>query len=425
MAYAPVPKPVGGDAEVPLAGHALVFIAAFGIALSRRPDALLHAQFFAEGGKIFFAEAYNHGMASLLMSTPGAGYLQIPERLIALLACLVPLAAAPLLTNLISLIIMVLPVALLLSSRFSFVGSLRFRGALAFAYLALPSSGEVFANVASIKGYMPLLACLVVFAGPDDRMGWKIFDLAVLVVFSLTGPTTVLFLPLLLALWWLRRQKWLLVEIMAVLPGTALQAAVMLTTMHKMRTGTTAPLGATPKLLMEILARQMFLAPLLGVRAMPPKETAGYLAFCTVVTVLGLAALAYAAWKAAWPIKLFLYLAVSLAAASLLVPLCSRTIPQWQVMVRPGACNRYWLVPMLGFLAALVWMARTQQGWRKLVPLLVLSVMLVGIIRDWRHPGYRIQNFPQQAAKFAAMPPGARMTFAIEPPGWTMELVRK
>lgn len=176
---------------------------------------------------------------------------------------------------------------------------------------------------------------------------------------------------------------------------------------------------------MEILARQMFLAPLLGVRAMPPKETAGYVAFCALVTVLGLAALVYAACKAALPMKLFLYFAVALAAAALVFPLCSRTIPQWQVMARPAACNRYWLIPMLAFLATLVWMARTQKGWRKLVPLLVLSMMLVGIVRDWRHPGYPNQNFSKQAAEFAGMAPGARMTFAIEPPGWTMELVRK
>ena len=91
------PPPRSADRAMRRASaHLLVFAAAFGVAVSRRPDALLHAQFSAEGGTVFFAEAYNYGLASILMPVPHAGYLQIFQRLIALLASLFPLSAAPL-----------------------------------------------------------------------------------------------------------------------------------------------------------------------------------------------------------------------------------------------------------------------------------------------------------------------------------------
>ena len=410
------------SAAVPAWGHILIFFAAVAIALSRRPAVLLHAQFFAEGGTVFFADAYNHGLASLLMATPRAGYLQIFERLIALLACLFPLAAAPAITHFISLTVMALPVNLFLSSRYRFVGSVPVRAVAALVYLALPSTGEVFANVATIKAYMPILALLVIFAIPDRRTGWRIFDIAVLALFSVTGPTVVLLFPAIALLWWLRRQRWVMA---ALAPGAVAQGIVIITTMHKMRTHVTAPLGATPSLLLEILSRQVFLAPVLGVKTMPPTTGSGYLAFSVLTTLLGVATIINCALRAALELKLFLLCAAVLTTASLVFPLCSTTVPQWQVMVMPGACNRYWLIPMLAFLTSVAWMAWTQRSWQRGAAVIVLLIMLIGIRRDWRHGSYPDQHFARQARFFDQVPRGTVMSFAIEPPGWKMRLVKK
>jgi hypothetical protein len=413
------------SATVPAWAHLLMLVAAFGIAFSRRPDTLLNAQFSAEGGTVFFADAYNHGLASLFMATPHAGYLQIFERLIALFASLFPLSTAPLITNLLSLAIIIVPVTILLSSRFDFLGPVSLRRLFAFGYLALPSTVEVFANLAAISVYMTLSACLVIGARPDDRLRWNVFDVVVLVLFSLTGPAVTLMFPLVALLWWVRRQRRLFGRMLALVPGAIAQATVILLTFQNMRTSATAPLGVTPALFAEILSRQMFLAPLLGMRAMPPRETNAYVVFSVCVVLLGAAAMAYCLLKAPIELKVFIGFSVVLVAATLGFPLCSLTIPQWRVMTLPAACNRYWMIPMLSFLASLAWIVWTQQGRLRYAALIVLFMMPVGILRDWRHPAFVDQHFAEHAREFARAPQGAHMVFAIDPPGWYMELVKK
>ncbi len=420
------PRPRSADSAIGRAtGHLLVFAAAFGIAVSRRPDALLHAQFSAEGGTVFFAEAYNYGLASMLMPVPHAGYLQIFQRLIALLASLFPLSAAPFVVNVISLALIVLPVSLLLSSRFDFIGRVPVRALIAFGYLALPSSLEVFANLAATGVHMTILAVMVICASPADRPGWKAFDVAVLVLFSLAGVTVILLVPIAIVLWWFRRQRWLSMQILALLPGAAAQGLVILLTMENMRTSATAPLGATPTLFAEILARQMFLAPLLGMRTPLPGDGQIAAMFSTAVVCLGAAAMAYCLLNAPIGLRFFVGFSAVLAAAALRFPLCSLTTPQWQIMVAPGACNRYWLIPMLSFLVSLAWIAYARTGWLQRTALIALLVMPVGIIRDWRHPAWNDQHFAARAQEFAAVPRGTHMVFPIAPSGWFMELVKQ
>jgi hypothetical protein len=66
--------------------HGMIFLVAFGVLVLRRPDAIFNAQFYAEDGKYWYADAYNHGWACVFM--PQWGYLQT-----------VSLAHAPLVTT--------------------------------------------------------------------------------------------------------------------------------------------------------------------------------------------------------------------------------------------------------------------------------------------------------------------------------------
>src|SRR5215467_632304 len=84
------------------------WLASFAILLSRRPDAILNAQFWAEDGKFWFADAYNIGIRSLWI--PEAGYFHIFPRLAAYVALAVPLDRAPLVMNLFGIAFQILPV---------------------------------------------------------------------------------------------------------------------------------------------------------------------------------------------------------------------------------------------------------------------------------------------------------------------------
>ena len=92
-----------------------VFLVSFAVIISRRPDAEFHAQFYAEDGHAWLADAYNLGWWPALFQT-WTGYFLTLSRLGGALVLLVPLSRAPLLMNLIAMSFQVLPVCLLLRS---------------------------------------------------------------------------------------------------------------------------------------------------------------------------------------------------------------------------------------------------------------------------------------------------------------------
>src|ERR1035437_10257778 len=87
--------------------HVLVFLFAFVAFISRRPDAIFHPQFWAEDGRVWFADAYNLGWWTALFRAQD-GYFQTLPRLGAALAQLLPIALAPLVLNCIAIAVQVL-----------------------------------------------------------------------------------------------------------------------------------------------------------------------------------------------------------------------------------------------------------------------------------------------------------------------------
>ncbi len=122
-------------------------VAAFLVIFSRRPDAILNAQFFAEDGKLWYADAYRFGLRSLLF--PADGYLHTVARLTALVTLIFPFSIAPLVMNLCAITFQALPVNVFLSSRFSTI-TLSTRLLAGFLYLALPNTDEINANAATL-----------------------------------------------------------------------------------------------------------------------------------------------------------------------------------------------------------------------------------------------------------------------------------
>src|SRR5208282_5718589 len=89
--------------------HGAIFLLACAVIVWRRPDAFFHAQFYAEDGHVWFADAYNLGWWPALFHT-FAGYFETLPRLVASLALLVPLALVPLFFNIIAIAFQTLPV---------------------------------------------------------------------------------------------------------------------------------------------------------------------------------------------------------------------------------------------------------------------------------------------------------------------------
>ena len=64
--------------------HAVMFLAGCALVITRRPDAVFGAQFYAEDGRVWYQDAFEVGARSLLF--PAGGYLNTLSRLIAMVA---------------------------------------------------------------------------------------------------------------------------------------------------------------------------------------------------------------------------------------------------------------------------------------------------------------------------------------------------
>lgn len=408
---------------------ALLLIAAVAIVVLRRPDAILNPQFWAEDGRVFYADAYNKGILEPLLS-PCGGYLDTFPRLIAAFSQLFPLSWAPLLFNLASLIVKVLPVGLILSSRFcELIPDVKTRLFLGFLYLALPNSWEINAGPLHGKTYLSLLTFMILSASPGSHPMWLLFDTGIILLSGLSGPFCIP-LALLSAIFWLHRCDkrslvfFILLGICAIIQGTVLM------------TGPGRPqrlLGATPKLFVEILATQVFLGAMLGYKGLLLVSqkvlelishfSTLYNLFMIIFSILGFVSLIHTLLRVSLELRLFVLYALLLFVAALLFPLGKPNDPQWPLLLIPGVGGRHWFIPILAFVSVLVWLLR-RSGLSKALAVGAFSIMIIGIILDWQHPAFTDFHFKEHAHRFESTPIGTQATIPINPPGWSMVLTK-
>jgi hypothetical protein len=411
-----------------MAFHIGTFLIALLILFSRRPDAILNAQFYAEDGTFWYADAYHHSWHCLFMSEQG--YLHTVPRLVALFALIFPLALAPFVMNLIALFFQILPINFFLSSRFNSIPlSIRVLGGL--LYLAVPNSFEIHANATNIQWHLALLACLVILANSPSATAWKIFDASILVLASVDSPLGIPLVALVAGIWWIRREKRAELQLLALVPGTMIEISVLLFS----QTRRLASNGANLTRLGSILGGQVFMSSILGVRTLMQFHF-GHMRYLLVLelcaTFIGLAVVIYALLFAPTELKLFILFSASILAMALHHPLATMepTPGQWELLRIPGFGNRYYFFPMLAFFACLIWMV-TNTTWTAKLPrraaLLILLLSPIGILRDWRYKPFVDFNFPKYVAMFERAAPGTRVVIPTNPiwTDWTMELVKR
>jgi hypothetical protein len=404
--------------------QAIVFLVAFLIVFSRRPDAILNAQFYAEDGRVWYLDAYNFGLRSLFI--PHTGYLQTLSRIVAHLALLFPLSLAPLVMNLCAIVVQILPVNVFLSSRFSGI-PLRVRLLGSLMYLAIPNSAEVHANITNGQWHLGLAACLVLLARPASAWGWRIFDGVVLVMISVSSPLGVLLVPVAAAMWWKRRERWSAYSLALLVPGAIVDGLIALLS-HQRQVGT---IGATFSRFDAIFGRQVFLSSLLGKNSQVWLLQLHDLHLVEMIaTVAGLGVLLYALRYGQIELKLFILFAYAVLALALVKPLVGTPeLPNWELMCWPGIDGeRYYFLPMLAFLASLVWMATRKASARVLRKFAVALLLLfpIGVYQDWNLPAFEDLDFYYYADQFERAPAGTKIVIPINPdPVWAMELTKR
>jgi hypothetical protein len=391
----------------------LILLALF----SRWPSLFIHAQFYAEDGPVWYAQAYNSGWVQSLL-IPQAGYLQTLPRLGAGLALLVPLRHAPLAMVIIGALIQVLPAMILLSERCRTWAPLSTRVLFATVYVALPNTKEVHVVLTNSQWHLALAGVLLAFAAPPKGCVGRCLDLLLFALGGFSGPFFIVLAPLVLIYWWSRRRPWSLAILAVMSIGVVTQTMVLVFGGLRVK----RDLGANLDLFLRMIGGDIVAGSLFGTHGYPPRAPMFLIvpaAFCWFAICL------YCVRWANLELKLFILYCAALLAASLRTPYVDFAKPGWEVLVSAPS-HRYWFFPMLAFVWSSIWCARYAANRLLRIPsTALLLLMIIGIVADRRYRPFHDEHFLQYARYVEEAPPGTHVTIPIVPDGWKMELVKR
>ena len=393
------------------------------LVISRRVDAFTNAQFYAEDGSKWFANAYTDGPLGALDLSYN-GYFQLVSRLGPVVAAPFGIRSAPLVYNIVGLLVQVAPVAFLLSSRFDpVVPSFMVRLVASAAYILMPST-ELNVDITSAQFHLLVLAVLVVVAAEPQRWYLRGFDVAVVLLCGLSGPFAYILLPV-AALWFvIRRQRFTLVLcfVLAITIPLQLYAAFTSPRLH-------APLGASVHNLLLLVSNRIILSGLFAEEGGTHVVLAGtsVTLLTALVCLLALAIAAYAAWKAPLALKIFALTALGVAASGLAAPLVASG-NAWAVMAVSRAGERYFLLAQIAWVVTLLWAAtRLPRPWMQRGGLAVCAAAFAsGLITAWHYPPFQDYHWAQEAHTITTAAPGTRLELPIPPGGgWAVDITAK
>jgi hypothetical protein len=403
--------------------HGAIFLLASAVIVSRRPEAVFHAQFWAEDGAVWYADAYNSGWSAALFRA-FFGYLEIFPRLGASLALLVPFSFAPLVLNLMAICMQALPTNLLLSSRSSVWGSIRYRVLMGAMYLSLPNCWEIDATITNSQWLLALIAVLLVVSTRPRSAAGRLLDLCAFSLCGLSGPFCIFLFPIALFLAWKHRDRWRWIEVGVLAACCSVQLWNLLNGGLSSRPHLS--LGAGPVMLARLLAGQVYLGTLLGSTAQPPHLGLGWLIALIGIAAGGTALVIACFLQSPLPMRLFLLFSAMLLAASLIAPALGTLtgVTAWQGMII-GAGARYWFFPTLAFAWTILWCFHGRSRVLKSASAFLLCIMCFGVALRWRHTAFRDMHFADYARKFDDAPAGTAVVIPENPEGWSLRLVKR
>ncbi len=402
--------------------HIGVFLLACVVVIARRPGSVLNAQFYAEDGRVFFQEAYNHGWWSALLR-PYGGYFHAIPRLGAALALLVPLSFAPFVLNLIAIAGQALPVNLLVSDRSAQWGNLRYRLLLVASYLALPNLSELGINITNVQCFLALSAFLLVVASKPRTVIAQTFDLLFLLLFGMSGPYCIFLLPIAIFQSWKHRDRWKSVQAVVLVSTAVVEAWGLLILDHTGRPH--YALGTSPVWLSRILGGQVYLGVLIGTNTLAAMRGPGMVLFLSIVAICCTGLVAVCAARASEQMKLFLLFSLIVLAAALISPMLP-TQPGhslWESMAAAWG-SHYWFFPNLAFAWTLIWCLHARPDILRVAATALLFCMTIAVVRDFRQPALKDMKFHDYVRQFEAARPGEEVRIPINPENWWMWLIK-
>jgi hypothetical protein len=306
------------------------FIITFVVLYLRRPDVLNYAQFWCEDGKIFFLQQLALGFPQAA-ATPYAGYLLIIPRLIAGLAALFPIVAAPYIYSFFCLAIASICYSAFTLSNFRYlIRSDALRFAVCLLWAAVIDSRELLGVLANIQWNLFLGALLLAVAQYSpvhaNRKKLRILLLSLTgFLITLTAPLCAILVPILLwrsfrnvgieKLWPILMIVGIVIEFFLAIRSHQLPASTVLPPLERL-------VGA----IITSIVYRVFLVTTAGASAALHASGAhltGWISVALVVIVVWLTALHQAVNRSR---KLIFWTCIYLLVASVGLPLAARCL---------------------------------------------------------------------------------------------------
>jgi hypothetical protein len=402
-----------------------ITLLACAIIISRRVDVFTNAQFYAEDGVVWFADAYSRGpLAALGLSYEG--YFQIVARLAPVVAAPFGIARAPMIYNIGGLLLQVAPVTYFLTRRFeTVVPSFWARVAVSAVYLLMPAP-ELNVDITSAQFHLAILATLVLIAAEPKRWYWIAFDLLAVALCGLSGPFVYILFPVALLCLLVRRRRF--TAVLCAMLAVTLAAQVYAS---RLSLRTHYGLGASLHAFVLIICNRVILAGLFAEDGGSHVFLAGF-PHATVVAglicLVGLLVAGFAALRAPWELRLFALAAVGVVVGGLVDPLVGPSGNAWTVMAVSGGDERYFFMAQVAWLLTLLWVASrlprvwmTRAAWG-----VVAAAFALGLLIAWRYPPFVNFNWPKEARTISTSAPGTKLVLPINPGGpWAIRITVK
>ena len=390
-----------------------------GIVISRRPDVLLHPQFYAEDGQAWYADAHNLPALHALF-LPIAGYYQFFQRAVALVLSPLSLTATPLAYAIVAMTVQTVPALVFASRRLrGVIADDKSRALIAGVYLLVPNL-ELSGNLTNTQWHLAVLAFVLLLASPPRSRAGRALELAALLFAGLSGPYAFFLVPLGLLMHrtdlgvaWRRVQ-------LSVLGATAfIELGVMLVASTPRTHGT---LGVSPVDLALILTNQFLSHIGTWGFARPAAATAALVA--TLIALVLFAGFR----RGPRPLRFFIVFALAVMATGMISPYgrLLENRPAWDLMATGGLDNRYFFMYSVAVvLCGVVLLSGFRQPQRTLAlsAAALAAFALPAMLGQWQYIAIPSENLQHYATVLAEAPRGTVVSIPISPKGWSMRLI--
>ena len=318
---------------------------------------------------------YQDGISSLF--SPRDGYYQTISRITAGLATLVPLEVAPLVMNIVFILVKSYLVALLFTERLSHLcNSQHLKIIAALFILVTPNAQEVHGNVTNAHWFLSAIALLILLSEEPRSKIIKCFDYFVLLIAGLSGPFSIIISPLAIIWNYINRASLSthskLLTVCICVTACIQLFTVLSTGDHRLN----SELGASVSLFVQIISSRLFGPVFFGSEI--TFQLWEHTNLAILFFVLGTATLIVGLYKATAPIRIIILYGILMLIAAMIGPMMTSTggASQWRFFELGG--GRYFAIPMVSvFIAFLVLVSHY---WHKsILTKIGLSLLLIHI----------------------------------------------